>query len=259
MSGRTYTKRKRSSRRYSRNTRKSRDYRGTRSSKYGAVMVRSGFRPKYGNRAEKKVCDVTTAVIPFGGTSTNKRTDVVLLNGIQQGTAYNQRVGGQVTWKSIFLKFRAHLEHQTNDAIELYRAPIRVMVVYDRSPNGVVPLITDIIHDPVTPAALGANSDIFSFNLANRQRFVVIWDKTKILGPFVRSNTPQIVWAMQEELVLQKYKKLNIKSTYGDAGATHTSLKSGAFWLVVSTNYGATTESTQIKVIYNSRMRFTDV
>jgi len=119
----------------------------------------------------------------------------------------------------------------------------RIMVVYDRSPQGVLPAITDI----------NSGSGIITFpNLRGRKRFLTLFDELINIGPADgdKASIP-IVW--KKSLNIQTvYTNANSGTGYGDI----RDIESGAFYLVTI----GTIETGLTTCMLNgmARLRFTD-
>ena len=137
----------------------------------------------------------------------------VLLNGLQLGTGAYQRIGNKVTMKSLYWSVAFGLNSlevdPTVDAA-VNNVPVRMMIVYDKQTNGVLPAVGDLLSGftglgNATARTIDVNSPN---NLNNRDRFIVLADKRFILqtgGPSSR--------------YIKKYKRLNTSVAY-KSGAT---------------------------------------
>lgn len=112
------------------------------------------------DNVEKKNIDATsTTVITAAQTTAN----LVLLNAIDDGTLATQRIGRRTVMTSIEYRFEASLAATTAG-----NSPIRLLIVYDRQPNGALAASTDI----VTVDNIGS-----MMNLNNSKRFKVLVDE----------------------------------------------------------------------------------
>lgn len=113
------------------------------------------FQPKK-ITVEKKNIDlaITAGVLPAAGVFSTP----TIINQIRLGTGSSNRIGREVSMKSIVLK---------HEALTPGFTPIRNMVVYDKSPSGGSVATTDIL---VVDAFTG------QINLDNKDRFVVLID-----------------------------------------------------------------------------------
>jgi hypothetical protein len=87
---------------------------------------------------------------------------IQLLNGIEPGTALNQRVGRQIT----MVKLQYHLQSIVTAATGIDQFH-RLLVVLDKQPNGVALAINSVLDG-------GSTSQ---YNLSNQHRFVILYDK----------------------------------------------------------------------------------
>lgn len=156
-----------------------------------------------------------------------------LLNGLQVGAAANQRVGRKITIKSV--QIRGEMQHRydwdTDNAANQDNAGFigRLVLVWDRQPNKVAPIITDV---------MVSASGISLTNLDNRNRFQILWDKcwgspnTFALAPSTHATTTN-KQVSGGAICFKKYKKLNLTTIYnsGNVGDI-TDINTGALYLV---------------------------
>jgi len=181
---------------------------------------------------ELKVVDrhTTAAVPPAGSWIPPTQISIVTIGG-----NINNRVGRKVTMKKLLIR----LAFQTSQAIApLSDATIRVLVVYDRAPNGTIATITSVL-----------DNDSFTspMNLDNRDRFVVIADQMTTQNVGKNNNATQMVIN----------RKFNYESIYnlnnnGDIGDVNT----GVLYVMYCKNETASLDG--IGVSCRSRVRFTD-
>lgn len=122
-----------------------------------AAMV--GFKP------EVKSIDIPFANYPFREPAT--ASSIQLLNGVQVGAGFNTRVGSRIEMKNLHV--RGFVNNKATSAVSFGR----MLIVYDRQPNGVVFVIADLLksRDNVGTAATTGSSEI---NLDNRDRFIIV-------------------------------------------------------------------------------------
>lgn len=152
-----------------------------------------------------------------------------------RGTDIGDRIGRELTMKSIQACWSSYSNNGTG--IDQNH---RILIVYDRSPRGGTPAITDVI-DAITP---------WSFrNLANRSRFIVLHDEFYSVG----NDNPDLQNGGEPRLVDRKwYKIVNLKSIYNAADQLQ---EGGLFFMVLgSVVAGATAGS----LIGQVRVRFID-
>lgn len=158
---------------------------------------------------------------------------VTLLNGIDDGVTSSTRVGRRVNLASLTYRFMSSLAATSAGA-----SPIRLLIVYDRQPNGATPAITDIVVvDTITTV----------MNLANSKRFKVLVDEYADLG----TSGPG-------SFTIEGYRKLNLDMEFNDnSTATITSIQSGAVFAIVWQN-GNIITAAPTNALY-TRIRFTDI
>jgi len=177
-----------------------------------------------------------------GNPVTNTGT-TVLINGVGQGTDYNQRIGRHAIMKSILLNWNVYLD--SSQAAGLTGEGIwgRIMIVYDGQPNsGSLASVTDILQvDDV-------NSPM---NLNNRDRFKVIYDKrVGIAGATYTSGT--LTTGNPEDKGGSKYKKCKLDMVFSGTGATIGSISTGSLILLFICDVSA------LALNYYTRVRFID-
>jgi len=155
---------------------------------------------------ELKFIDVTGSAAAFAIAGTGVLT---LLNGCIQGTDAINRVGRRIFMKSLMIRMGAVL-----GATGVSQGIVaRVIVVYDKQPNGAAFAAADYL---VT--------DSFSANhqLNNRERFVTCMDK--VIG--IPSHGGLVNFGFK------KYKRLNMDTTYntGNAG-TVGDIQTGSLYM----------------------------
>lgn len=85
---------------------------------------------------------------------------------------YN-RVGREIIMRSIHLRGRVFLANTHDNAGDI----IRYMIVYDRQPNGSLPVIGDILQNKDVLGGLASNVHSFK-KFENQDRFIILLDKT---------------------------------------------------------------------------------
>lgn len=153
---------------------------------------------------EIKAIDIPAASYTFrtpaGGSN------IILLNGIQTGTGFFNRIGARIEMKS--LKMRGTVT-QGATSVQMMA---RVIIVYDRQPTGALPVITDILQsrDQTGAATTTGGSEI---NLDNRDRFTIIKDHQVFIpsatyAAGVQTNGPSYPGGEQQEMDINCFIKL---------------------------------------------------
>lgn len=164
---------------------------------------------------------------------------VGLLNGIAPGSGLDQRIGRQVTLKSIQIRFQVNVTSGTGvDQVS------RVLVVYDRQSNAAAPTTANII------SAAGTGYDVLRpKNLDNRKRFKILMDRTFYLNASGESNSG---------VCFNFYRRLRhpMEFNAGVAG-TIADIVSGSIYVVCVGNQAV--GATAGQMTYFSRVRYVDV
>lgn len=124
--------------------------------------------------------DHTNPVLPFIGPPVNV-FQYAVLNNLREGTAMQQRQGNRVAMKSIELRMSMVIEDVLGSGL------LRMVLVYDRQPNGAVPTWADIFSAssynwsaPGFPAITGVwpvNTGLEPPNINNKDRFLILLDE----------------------------------------------------------------------------------
>lgn len=206
---------------------------------YAPIATR-GFRGMYGGFGQPRRSRHELKTIDNNEFTSNYDTTglVTLINGVIQGTDFNQRVGRQFNMKSILVRIRT-----VSGATTTVPLVCRWMLVYDSQTNGVLPAITDILNS-ISTTSTG--------NLSNRDRFQIIWDKT-FVPPTQVSDTAgvtQFAWFQR------KFRKCNYQVINGGVAATVASVQTGGLYFVTLGDLAAGAASPQ--AVVTTRVRFTD-
>lgn len=182
-----------------------------------------------GTGAEKKYNDTSLA----SGSILNLAGPAVplLINGVAQGTDANQRVGRKINWDSILIRLRLTVgATPTSDSY-------RIMLVVDKQANAAAATAANMLESTVFTTAN---------NMANRARFVTLWDKK---GVVTTGGDNSVVI---EELYLRK----KFQTIYSGTGATIGDITSGALYLLVFGSLAVT--ATQLVATGYIRLRYLD-
>ena len=174
----------------------------------------------------KEIRNSATEVIPIAGAGQS----VGIGPYCQQGNTYDTREGNKITMKSIAMNIRVAL-----NAIEPTGTSVRILLVYDRKPNGALAAADDVL--------TGDNLlDFINRDGNMRGRFQIWFDRTI---PFD---------AVQTNWTDSFYKKLNTPVIYdGNAGTVADIYKGNVFLVSLAAENAST-----IDVHYGYRILFTD-
>lgn len=180
---------------------------------------------------------------------------VALLNGIQTGTGFFNRIGSRIEMKSL------HVRGTISNIATGTDCQGRILIIYDRQPTGALPVITSILQGRDQTGA-AATSGLSEINLDNRDRYIVIRDMqfdfpsvTNTAG--VLTNGPN--WAGQDpRMTINEFIKLKGLVTHfsGTANpATISEIATGALYIVTVAELNDSTWQANL----NFRLRFGDV
>lgn len=166
---------------------------------------------------------------------------VQLINGVARGDDINERIGRQITMKSV--QVSAVLVPNTTQASQVPSC-VRMMIVFDRQANAAAPTLASLVvtHN-VADAVIGLR------NLEYRERFQVI--KDDIISLPGSSST-----AYQDGPRTWKvYLPVNLVTTFnnGDAGSI-ADIATGSLYLMMYSNVAAG----QPYCAWSSRVRYAD-
>jgi len=201
-----------------------------------APLATRGFYGVYNRRGRDELKFVDT-VTSAAGTAAGA---VTLLNGVAQGTDYNQRIGRKFTMKSIMCRFG--ISYGTGAAVNSVGNIVRVLIFYDCQTNLNTPAVTDVLQTA---------SYLSPMNLNNRDRFKIISDKWWSTEAFVITAS-QIDTGDFEPKIEKFYKKINLETQNGGTGATVGSISTGGVFLLIITGGNGN----QIDIY--TRVRYTD-
>lgn len=138
------------------------------------LIAAQGVSPGAGRTSETKFVDVAIGSNAFVSTATPP-TAISLCTPVQGAAAVN-RIGQKITLKSI--RIRGNVT-PTATGVE---AIARILVVYDKQANAMLPMWGDVIAG-VTSAGAASNTITDGINMANRDRFIVLMDEQYNLPP----------------------------------------------------------------------------
>jgi len=171
---------------------------------------------------------------------------LVLLNGINQGDDITNRVGRQVTVKSVSVRgIIQPLDANTNTCF------CRMMLVWDNSPNSPasIALVTDVL-------AAGGNAAGLAFggiNLNNRARFTILRDLMVPVGSVDGSTG---FASGETNYIVNEFIPINRgPTTYSGTTSAIGSISTGALYAVFIGNQSGDTEGL---FLGQARIRFTD-
>lgn len=162
--------------------------------------------PKSSSKSKRG--EIKTVDIAFQESAINNVGYIALLNGVQEGTSFYNRVGRKIEMKSIRLRATYDTNGGDGDGTS---TTWRIMVIYDRQPNGAFPASTDLLLS-YDNAGVTSQTTFSDLNMNNIDRFQILAD---IMGTAPDDATTALynnvaaVIPSEREGVIDRYIKLN--------------------------------------------------
>lgn len=209
-------------------------------------VVPKGQSGDYASLQEKKVIDLGVAGFAADTTGT-----VTLLNSCDEGSGPSARVGRVISMRSVQMRGSVRpVDTMVTGANCIDVSYVRVLIVYDRQPNGAAPTVANI---------LSASNPASFQNLDFRDRFKVISDEHFIVGPRVMDTTATQAIAVEGGVsgrVINLYKDLQgLKTVFDGTGGGIADINTGALFQVT---IGSQAAGVGANVVVATRVRFTD-
>lgn len=181
----------------------------------------------YGTGPEKKNLDVaqTNYNIPL----TASFGSVVLLNGCAQGAGNLERIGRRIAMKSLQLRYTHYPASTATQA--------RIIIFYDRQPNGVTPSALDLI---------GSGQFEGIVTMGNSDRFVILMDEVTEMSTYDQGHVSG-----------KRYLKMDLEAIFGGTTSGITSINTGAVFIMMANN-GSNAVGVATSATFTTRIRFTD-
>jgi hypothetical protein len=169
---------------------------------------------------EIKSCDV---IAPNGGGTQanftfNTTDQLTCINLLTTGSSSWNRIGRKVSLKSVHVQ--GYFNPTTNGNVA-YAQFARMLIIYDKQPNGSLPSISDVLRDQVN-SATDSNVTLVSsgLNLNNKDRFEIIADERWILPGVTAAQTTGITTATCDEMHFEVYRKLKGREVHFKADSS---------------------------------------
>lgn len=183
------------------------------------------YKPNVYNKysAKKKTQEIKTCDMTFNGNYnhgnyTPDQTDnpqlMINIQGsiqnlacIQQGTGVSQRIGNKIALKS--LRIRLALSAIDNHEYDII-SEARLMVVYDRQPNGVYPTMGNMLQLIKQDGTTAFGTEVSNINVSQLDRYVVLMDKILSLPPQTTglTNANMVGVTQQSTFIIDEFIKL---------------------------------------------------
>jgi len=209
----------------------------------------SSARPQ----AELKSCDINA--VTFNPSTASQP---VVLNAVQQGAAFYNRIGNKINMKS--LEIRCVIQPGAGVGVANANQYIRLLIIYDNQPNGGFPTWADVM-TTYNPAGSTESIAQSFLNINNRNRFKVFADITITLNDSdtttVFSSSTYGIQSYSNETNVHRFIKLKgAQSVYKTSTGAIGDLATGALLFFPYSNLSSTL--TAVSGIFTSRLRYYD-
>lgn len=190
------------------------------------------------NAVEWKNTDTNASLSIASGVAVWSALQV--LNNLAQGVNNNQRIGRHVVMTKLTVRWQLQ-----NGGGTQTQAPFRMMVVYDRNPQGVLPSITDILTvDQINGQVQLGNSD----------RFMILKDWYPMKDQGYSAQAGGLDYADKFTLNFGS----GLQTSFLSTGGTITDISTGAIYLAFcATNRSISTAG--LKLDFIARVRYSDL
>lgn len=208
---------------------------------------------------------VDTPIVPTASplvTNMSTSDNVRVLNLIQAGTGSWNRIGRIISMKSLRLRLKVICTYEATTASKARQ--IRFLVIYDRQPNGTLPIKSDILqYKNQGGVENGTWNGFLSYD--NMQRFRILRDETISFDYpasrlFDSSGTPSAPHVTVEKVSDMYIKLPNLVTNYKaeSSPAAISDISTGALYLMMVTDSDITgAPRLDIEEAY-ARLRYTD-
>lgn len=171
---------------------------------------------------------------------------VQLINGITQGVVSSGRIGRKVTVGSVQVRWHYSFPLSATDN---RWGPWRWMLVYDSSPDGVLPTPSLILDD---------NSFLGNINLNNSERFAILHDE--VVPGTTAGYMPLSGTLGSSGFAGKFYRKFSrgLEMHFSATLGTIADIQKGAIYIMFC-NSNSVSGSASSSFYFNARTRFTDV
>lgn len=199
--------------------------------------------------AEIKMVDISNTTYTCNTTGS-----VVAINLIQAGSSFFNRVGRRIEMKSLHVSGVMVPSANATTANDY----IRVMVVYDRQPNGAIPSIQTIFSNYDQTGAATFNS-FAGLNPDQRERFLILMDERKTMPPNTGGGPYQPIEGNRDVFNIGRFIKMNGLMTHYQADSSPSvigDISTGGLYLVTFGAFAAAGAPYSAHI--NLRLRYTD-
>jgi len=172
-----------------------------------------------------------------------------------QGAGISQRIGNKIALKS--LRIRASLELTANGGTPPPQSA-RMMVIYDRQPNGVYPALDTVLSDILQNNSMSVGNFLSSINPNFYDRYIVLCDKIFIIGANPLNGTDNGPTEMKQFIIDEfiKLKGLEVQFKSSTDTGPIADLATGALYVI---GWGDQTDGSEpYCMTAKTRLRFYD-
>lgn len=225
-------------------------------------------RREYGSSRSRMIAlpRLTKAVDQYvlpgaAGTATslslNSTVAYTLLNAIQNGSGPTQRIGSKIKLAGVQLRLALKTLRSSTDLQEAWR----VIIVYDRQPNGAAPTVSTLTGGlDYAGSEIQADGIFDMIHPSNRDRYIVLYDKT--VRPRYMSTTAgpvapvSAVAGDQQYMLINKFVKIpGFPTVYGASSTPPVvgDIRTGSLYVITMGNVASGSET---QCLYGSMRTF---
>jgi len=194
----------------------------------------------------------------------NATAKVNCINLITIGSSQWNRIGRKVSLKSF--RIRGFLNPTGNNSAGSSGGPIysRMILLYDKQPNGALPVLADILLDQVSLAADSSSTLVTSgINMNNRDRFEILMDQQFVVPPCNTSTGAVVLGGLTATADLMHFDRfINLKGreTHYKADSSPAVIGDVATGSLVMITFGNCTAATEpYQLLASIRLRYSDL
>lgn len=174
------------------------------------------------SKEEIKFADVYQNGVSIGTTPV-----LTALNLVASGTDDNNRIGDSVHATSIQGRYDF-----ISASAALAPTIIRMIVFWDRQPNGFAPTVSNVLDLSTISSSLYA-----PYHRSYQKRIKIIYDKVIVINPNIGGTTSGTTDALVPMAIYKRFKrKLNREVKYNDVSATITTIQTNSLYLLQVSN-----------------------
>lgn len=215
--------------------------RGRSTTNLRAPLRTGGWYGTYNRRGRDELKFIDTQIAAGALAATGPP---ILLNGVTQGTDWNNRIGRTFQMKSILFRFAIRPNPASAASNSTLGPMVRVCVVYDSQANSLLAAKSDIFQ-----SAADYKSPL---NLANRDRFRILIDKTLTMSSYTMT-AGSLTAGDPRGSYMDVFRKVNLEVVNSGTSNVIGSIQTGALLLCTITE---TNDYVQAEAYV--RVRFSD-